>query len=1580
MVPIRHGKVVFIIAMLAVQIGFAAVLEVSKPEDGRGAYTTVMDAVRAAKAGDIIRILDEGVYEEQVTIDSTKNGLVLTSESSGSRRKPTIKWQDKLSVNPKTGAEAKDPVASAAFEKAGTYFDQNGAVRVFKARGVTIENIAIDGGGAYAFNWTAVWGQYPLFHGNSALCLWIAGDVTVRNCDLQNAYFGINVKDRNIRGVFAHPNPSDISRDNIIPLSGFGKTGNHLFEQNRMHNNSWGMFFESAWDMASTIRYNLFYNNYHQTAAWSSYIKGLGSEGQNQPGGALFFKDVPLSPVVIYNNTFWHNTTNIAGGWQIGASHLVFNNIFSEPNMYWKLNADFGNQAQNLALDIALHKRLKHNLYAVMMEYQSANVYVGIQKSDPVTNQNVSSIPQNLAVQIPIISNDLRSLQKGGYTTLQMPYSTGTIDTVVYVNSDQFIVPGAILLGTQKRELPNNSENRWLEVKFKSTDTSSADFLVPDWSDSTVNALIVDKGWPEAGIRDADGSIADLGAIPMNTTVSKEKISIKPVQPVIITGTTATASFNLYDITEHLTNPVIKYAQWVGDMPRDSVGWGSNVNTGTVLNFNKPATLTPVNLSASTIHTGLNTVAFNVSQQGEYAFLEIVVEGNGAGGQKVTSNVGILPYRKLQNIFSVKLYPATGPISAATELHDLKVGIPARLVIIPLAANGNSLTEGQVGETSISLTSPFPLTDPDGKEIKLTSIPLTGTTVNVMFTKIPNQGWDVISVTGTYWPKAGEAGRAIMGSSSQININPGPPAKILFQNPSSGGKAVVDPGVLRNVEIQVFDQYDNKVKEVTDVKLESLRPTIGGVELPNQVKSDSTGLAILRVKVTNGDLNDTFPIVGTLVVNGAIDRATMVVGKARNRMFIYYSDTASYNPNDTIPASTCTGVRVPVRIRASTDGYDTVTTINNAFSIEFSSSQLVAYKSETDTVPIKFSTLVNGFATIWIQLKSGSISDGLIVVNNETPEVRLYNGTRQGINFTACVNNIKSAEYRAENGFGRVDRLDLFYPETLKVSDLPDSLHLFWPANNENKRVVVTSSMAIDPTDKKHVVVTLPDPFPEEITTNNGAQLGISYWKNPLLTDNQVIPFQIKEKVGPLIKKATIIERLQQGASDILIVEFTEIVNSAYLKGNSLQLTKSGGITLRVDSVMQVSNTEFKLVIANQGETQSPQNGDLLKIYVGADKKSLIVDMNSNYAHPDNRPVTIGMQEIAPEVKSAFYEDRNGDGTIDFVTINYSKKVTIADQKYRLIFRSTINSDTIRSDQAAYGTDNTQVVLNLSTKGLPASAKGFTDGSMEVQTYNSKFLSVGPVIGPASDKAAPVIKTAEYIQGRVQDENTVLPDTVKVTFSEAIKSGPSISGHPFQFLQTASNTSYLVTLNEKVNTGTQYVFIVTPASKEMLTPEVKSASTGDSVRILVSITDSSSKFTDNAGNNQKLITNRRVRFEVVEQPVNLIVKLGPNPFVPDGSNSVSIGISPLLSTRKQNIKMQAKITILDNMGNLVYAPKEIPYEGQEGLKIQWNGINTKGRLVGTGTYIVYVKTVDLVKDLNKTEVFKLAIKRSEARK
>ncbi|MBD3242156.1 MAG: hypothetical protein GF331_16310, partial [Chitinivibrionales bacterium] len=563
----RHMTMIgWCILALATEYARAAVITVS--QDGRGQYSSIQAAVDAAGKGDVVKILDAAVYNEQVDIDSTKSGLTLTSANPLSLNKPVIRWQDTQNVGPRSCTEA--------LQEDKVTFDQNGALRLLHTRNVTIDGIAVDGGGARPFAYSGVWGNgvdcsgqlHPLFHGNAAITVWISGDIHIRNCDIRNAYFGINTKDRNQGGIFANANPADVEKWNVVPLSGFGKTGNHLYEHNRIHNNSWGLFFESTWDLGSTVRYNLIYENHHSDSL-AAEVKSM-PDGQHQPGGAFFFKDHLLSPLAIYNNTFWHNFLIYAGHWRAGSQHLIFNNIHGAPHRYWSDDPNFQNPFHKM--DHIFKYRMKHCVYA--------------SQSQAATEYHVA------------IMNDFQMQPTGG------PIPQGTLITTPF---------------------PAEADIRWLETPFKSTDPSSPDFLTPDWDDTLVQQYIVDKGWPEAAITDPDGSIADLGAIPSAGGRITDLVVVKPVSPVVINGTTATMTFDVAVTEGTFSGPSIAYIRFIKNVEFHADAFGGNAAP-------VPATdILEVAIPAGTqIKPGSNTLTVTVPPRGAdelYAFFELILEG-----------------------------------------------------------------------------------------------------------------------------------------------------------------------------------------------------------------------------------------------------------------------------------------------------------------------------------------------------------------------------------------------------------------------------------------------------------------------------------------------------------------------------------------------------------------------------------------------------------------------------------------------------------------------------------------------------------------------------------------------------------------------------------------------------------------------------------------------------------------------------------------------------------------------------------------------------------------------------------------
>ena len=1535
---LKQWSVVSLVFLMA-QVAMAAVHTVS--QDGRGAYTSIQAAINAAGKNDEVVVLDYAVYEEQVTIDSSKSGLTLRSENPRSSRKPTIKWQDKVNVLPSTCEEAK---VSATIN-----FDQNGALRIMRVRGVVIDGIAVDGGGIHPYGWKGVWDgdqpcQYSLQSGNIGLNLWIAGDAIVRNCDISNAYIGINFKDRNEGGIYANANPADIAKWLVVPLSGFGKTGNHLIEYNRVHNNSFGMFFESTWDLGSVIRYNLIYSNFHQTSALATQVKGLTpDEGPNQTGGAMLFKDHMLSPLAIYNNTFWNNFLIFVGGWRAGSQHLIFNNIYAKPHRYWGDDPNFQNPFH--VLDPAFVYRTFHSVYATQCEAPKAQV-TEVQEYD----QGIQAMVKDTIFQYQArIMNGMDGLETVD-VTVPLTLSTGTVMKTV-TNAR---VEGNRIIGTAGKPFPAENNVRWLETKFKSTDPTSPDFLVPDWDDSLVNQFIVDQGWPAAGILDPDGSIADLGAISKAGGQHKTEIMIKPIDPVLIAGNTATVNFSLYSISGTINNPKIKYIRWINNVVFQADAFGGNTKP---IPLSEIQTVTPPNGGA--VSLGGNSLTFTVPTRNDsmrYAFFELVIEGTDAEGNTIVTDVGFLPYRQLEYKFVVEVLNASNQV-----INTVQAGQPVKLRIIPQKIGDTTPLTATIDPVEVNLTSGFDLLTPDGQKYAIPGgITLTHTG-DVMFTKVPEPGkTDIVSVAGKFQNPGQDIVFPIFGSSVPITILPGPPAKVEFQDPPSNGVAIVDPGQVYTVKVQVYDEYDNKTGQTATVSLASGAPLIGDVVgLPTD-ESDSTGLAVFQIGVTEGDVNDTFPLVATLMSNGFTDNAKGVVGKARDRLSVYFSDTLGVDP--TVVIDECAGDRVPVTIRATTTGDTILTDKTTTFDIELSPGLAAfATPSETDVARLTQATLVNGQVKIYVQSTINSVSQGMITVY-PTDDNSVLSGSRSGISFHFCDVEIASAAYFADNGDGQVNRLELYYKDSIETAEIPDSIELYWPAKDSTTKRMVSARYSIthDPANKRHLTVILPEPFPANITTYSfGASgLGTTYWKNAALPDApvQVRRFAIADSVGPLLQSATLIERVSADGEDTLLITFTESVPFQLVEGVTLRLIKHAGadtIPLTILDAIPLGDT-IRIAVQNAG-LSSPKGGDLLQII----SSGTIADVFGNKAHPQNRPVVISIRAVPPSIVSAFYEDSDANGVVDRVTIKYDKKVDIATMGVTCVW-SMINNRTSNVSVAnfSYGLDSTTVIVsNIHNHFADKnSIVDRTSGNMDLITTFTEFPN--EVKGAATDKAGAVLTSATYYPGSAE----TVPDTFIVTFSENVSSASFIA-EPYQFYYGQGQTYILTLANLQALSGSKFTYLVS------LPAGTRFPMNGDSVNMLTT----NPLIYDGANNFQEIATNKKVPLKVMNVPYTLEVKAGPNPFNLSLFESVTIQVVPV-AKMVENVQIEASIAIYDQLGNKVYEDKSTDLHKSAvtpgAIDFKWTGTNKNGRRVGSGTYVARLTTKNLSNDeIRKEKVY-----------
>ncbi|MBN2036518.1 MAG: hypothetical protein JW768_07220 [Chitinispirillaceae bacterium] len=1516
---------IFLLCIALSYTASAVTWRVSK--DGTGDATTIMAAMQRAQAGDIVQITDLSTYEEQVVIDSTKNGLTLCSSNPTSINKPRIRWQDRVNVGPRTFAESQiDSMIT---------FDRNGALQLLGARNVTIDGIAIDGGGPYAFGYTAIWNnQYPLQHGNGAISLWMCGAIHVKNCSISNAYFGINFKDRNQGGIFGNPNPADNEPWRVVPLSGFGKSGNHIIEYNRIHHNSFGMFFESSWDLGSTIRYNLIYENHHHSSAFATQVKGITSEGNNQPGGAMMFKDVILSPLAIYNNTFWHNFLELVGNWKVGYHHLVFNNIFGAPYKY--LNTETIITSIDMDICRCLVNRMHNCVFAAHIQAPTANY-------TPIFNNMTAQAVNNI------------------------------------------ISPGAYVITNTTPAMTTAAEVHWLETPFLSTDSASTNFLTPDWNDPLVQQYIVNKGWTTSGVRDPDGSAADLGAIPQGGGRPVDVSTIIPNMPILLNNTTASVDFTLSPRAGNTTSPSIKLHEWVGNLPYDANPWSSGWAAGII-----PATnIRAIPAPATPIAVGRNTYNITIpAQTTSYGFLEMIIEGTGSNSLPFTSTVGFVPYRKLEYKFVVDvLDPASG-----TVLTEVRAGDTVVLRIRAYKAD-NTIFPNTVKPTEVRLQSGFTLFSTDVDPAVALTLPNgvpgtpTGSRSDVMFTRVPPGGIETIIASGQWID--GTNVQAFLGSCN-IKILPGQPETVVFQDPPSVKfNAIIPliyPGIPYDGLLYVYDRFGNRIDQPATVNLSSLQPAIGNIvgTAPVSITTDATGSGIFQVEVTNGSMGQIFSIRADLP--GKLpDTARLKVGAPRERLWIFYSDTAAYDLSVILQGTV--GERLPVVIMcgrvANLDS--AVQTANFDFLINGATTGLEFYATSTAATPSDTFTLVNGRATLWVT-SSVAITNGQFAVTPDTVNTVLGSDPRDKIYFIKPLVKIDSAFYYTNNGFGRVDRVEVYFQDTLAF--VPDSMIFYWPAKlvaNPNRRVVTAAGggMTLDPANSRHVTVTLATPFPQEITAGNTGEFLGTTWNRPNSspgTAAEATDFQIQERVGPLAMRALLVERIGGGAGiDTLYVTFSEPIVPATLVGTSLILKKAGVESqLTVTEATASGTNRYKLVVTG---ASAPVVGDSLRLQPGGP----ITDTDSlrNTPHLNNRPVVIEVKLVPAPVVAAKYQDRNADGHVDFAVFQFGKKVMLSDCIIALDWGvSSIDSiPTARLAAVVTAGAAEDSVIEANIAGLFAGLTGIKTSGGMFTTVEYRSIPGEQVTGDVADSAAPVlIDSAHYYPGTAIDASTSYPDTIVALFSEPIAATLN-NAVPFDLLSVSTNTGYtfsVVTPSPIPMNQNRCTFVVVPGS---LTPAAVSIPrTGDSVRIhpAAGVRDAQGAVL------QSHPANHRVVLKVHLRP-SWTIAISKNPFSPDTSiiniagvpnqRGIAITIRPIGRMGDISDITKATATLYDAVGNLVADKTDfIPVPSYNIRYFTWNGANKNNRNVSTGTYLAVLQITDK-NGINSKELIKIGVKR-----
>ena len=215
----------------------------------------------------------------------------------------------------------------------------------------------------------------------------------------------------------------------------------------------------------------------------------------------------------------------------------------------------------------------------------------------------------------------------------------------------------------------------------------------------------------------------------------------------------------------------------------------------------------------------------------------------------------------------------------------------------------------------------------------------------------------------------------------------------------------------------------------------------------------------------------------------------------------------------------------------------------------------------------------------------------------------------------------------------------------------------------------------------------------------------------------------------------------------------------------------------------------------------------------------------------------------------AFYEDSNGDGVIDRVTIPFDRKIDLATTEFKI----TLNGIELKTGNIKFGANDSTAVIEL----LDA-PQNTTSGNMTISATHKSFDNAQHS-GTAQDRASPVITNAEYVKSLVGS------DTLKLILSERAEISVENGNLPFIFV-TKSGAFYHISFETMISHGDGiFTFVVNKSDNAKI-------SEGDSIFINWKESDELVVVKDIPfGNKQTIAGNKRVpvKMKVVTEIISV---------------------------------------------------------------------------------------------------------------
>ncbi len=738
----KTGKAIAFLALSLVSVSQAAIKNFRVwPPAGRGTHQTIQAAVNDCTAEDVCTInLVDATYtiHRPIWIEGKSNISIVGNLTTGARPKLVYPADfSTLVANPLTGtkvqskvrkvftvpflveadgkpcgsvatnctvdpkrpagwtmwpykAASADPVpnndpgdksdVSNPYSSSG--FQRNGMIVVEKSVDINIRGISMDGGQPMYFVNNGIWSQkYDVLFGSVGVNSMQSLRTTVQDCEVKNFFTGFYINGRNPGGTYGQANPDDLDLTNIVPLSRFGKSGDHTFEKNFVHDNWWFLYDEIEWDMGSTIRYNVAWNNINKAFQYGDSLKdaeATGDEMNNQTGGFVYMKDVTLVTHKIYNNTLYkHGIVLGFGGWRAGTQHLFYNNVLAGPidslksgNTVIKYGQDWHQMLQLAGTTI--YNNTFELEGGVKFGYQNATQAQIVSDTLPDPNSpgkfcyptgcwvNIEPVRYVSQIQPEFLWNNW-GIAQGGYFEAYYTDKAGVRWGPFQVYNNQLRDSTGLIIKMQGSAADSNiwkqHKNMYaLKIPFQSRTPTATTFMMPEWGTNIVNKSIRHQGWAAAH-RNFDGTLVDRGAYCYDSLADKTILGMCGSQ----------ASLEIVDqqivkITDTREVKIPVTVREIGsdfsDIKIDSVyyypklAWADKATNGKDADANKNAVLaTPIKITGASITYRNDSVFFNVpslpAATVDFARFDIFASGVlPTATERVPSTPGIFIWRR----------------------------------------------------------------------------------------------------------------------------------------------------------------------------------------------------------------------------------------------------------------------------------------------------------------------------------------------------------------------------------------------------------------------------------------------------------------------------------------------------------------------------------------------------------------------------------------------------------------------------------------------------------------------------------------------------------------------------------------------------------------------------------------------------------------------------------------------------------------------------------------------------------------------------------------------------------------------